>query len=88
MSSVGLLVWMISHFMGFNPPLPLLAVLTYNLVMSFATRQYGASFLHNRLYSLYAFLLHVPTVIFESGTFFYYYLHPPDSKIDFTIRKV
>jgi len=84
----GLAVWIISSIMGFHINFILVGILSYDLVVSFIVRQYGASTVKDLKFNLKMLLLQIPTVIFESGTFFYYILRKPKGYKDYTIQKV
>jgi hypothetical protein len=87
-SIAGLTVWIISAIIGFHINDILVGILFYDLVISFVIRQYGASTVRDWRYNLKMFVFQIPTVILESGTFFYYILRKPKTQIDYTIKKV
>ena len=87
-SIAGIVVWIISSIMGFHINEILVGILLYDLVISFVIRQYGASTVKDWKFNLKMIVFQIPTVIFESGTFFYYILRKPKTQIDYTIKKV
>ncbi len=84
----GLIIWAMVIFVGYNPPLPVLGILTYELIISFASKQYGAWTVKEKRYRLIMLILQIPVAVFESGTFFYWVLTRPKGTRDYTIAKV
>jgi len=84
----GLIIWVIVFLIGYHPPLPVLTILTYELVMAFISKQYGAWTVKERRYRLIMLLLQIPVTVFECGTFFYWLFARPKGTHDYTISKV
>lgn len=87
-SMAGLIIWCISILIGFHLNIILLSILSYDLIISFAVRQYGASTVKDIKYNIVALIMQIPIVIFESGTFFYFIFRRPKTTKDYTIKKV
>ena len=84
----GLIIWALVIFVGYNPPVPVLIILTYELIMAFMSKQYGAWTVKEKRYRLIMLIMQIPVAIFESGTFFYWVLARPKGNKDYTIAKV
>ena len=84
----GLIIWALVIFVGYNPPVPVLIILTYELIMAFMSKQYGAWTVKEKRYRLIMLIMQIPVAMFESGTFFYWVLARPKGNKDYTIAKV
>lgn len=84
----GLIIWVFVIFSGYNPPVPVLIVLTYELIMAFVSKQYGAWTVKEKRYRLIMLIMQIPVTVFESGTFFYWAVRRPKGTKDYTITKV
>jgi len=87
-SLTGLIIWAMVLLVGYNPPLPILIILTYELIMAFVSKQYGAWTVKEKRYRIIMLMMQIPVTVFESGTFFYWVLARPKGTKDYTIAKV
>ena len=87
----GLGIWVFSAMAHYNPPIYLLAILTYELAYGFITTQYGAFQQKHRVWNVAAILLQIPETIYMYGVFFYWVLTKKKLRqklMDDTIAKV
>ncbi len=87
-SLTGLIIWALVVLVGYRPPVPVLVILTYELIMAFISKQYGAWTVKEKKYRIILLLLQIPVTVFESGTFFYWAFKRPKGTKDYTIAKV